>query len=128
MADERVRINEDSDTDKDTVVIRNLSKVRRHIHHSVHRSVESYPPQRTPLSRVLYSDSGRLRRGVFSVTCLRQGSCISFMVLLSQVYRGGLTDCCRRLNRAVDSMCLGVRQKECFGLLGVNGEWGWGAV
>ena len=42
MADERIRINEDSDTDKDTVVIRNLSKVRRHIHHSVHCSVESY--------------------------------------------------------------------------------------
>ena len=33
-----------------------------------------------------------------------------------------MTDCCRRLNQAVDSICLGVRQKECFGLLGVNGE------
>ena len=39
----------------------------------------------------------------------------------SQVYRGGITDCCRLSKRAVDRICLGVGN-ECFGLLGVNGE------
>ena len=40
-----------------------------------------------------------------------------------QVYRGELTDCYRRRNQAVDAICLGVRPKECFGLLGINGGW-----
>ena len=38
MADERARVNEERDTDKDTVVIKNLSKVSRctYIHPHIH--------------------------------------------------------------------------------------------